>query len=137
MPRRRRALRAAEVRPVQRHERHGRRCGESQPPEGPYAIEKALESDRRFFERRPYRRYRFQRAFPSEVEQFAEVVGVELALVPSGYVGAIVAPKFGPGVRLRQPILALRTNDFDISDAEAATVIAALRAGPAFAGGPS
>ena len=119
--------------------RRVRRRAESQPPERPCAIEKALDSDRRFFERWPYRRYRIRRAFPGEVEEIAEIAGVEFAPVPPGYVAAIIVQNLWPGVRLRQPILALRTNDFDVSEAEAAAVAAALRAGQSsvILGGPA
>ena len=107
--------------------------------EGPSAIDKAAVSDRRFFERRPHRRYRIRRAFPGEIEQIAEAVGVEFAPVPPGYVAAIIVQALGPGMRVRRPILALRTNDFDLSDGEVVAVIAALRAGqsPVILGGLS
>ena len=124
---------------MRRRKQRGRQRDEDRPPERLCTVDKAIASDRRFFERWPYRRYRIRRAFAGEVEAFAETAGVEFAPVPPGYVAAIIVQALGPGVRLRQPILALRTNDFDVSEAEAATVIAALRAGqsPVILGGPA
>jgi hypothetical protein len=65
-------------------------------------VDKVLETDRRFFERRPDRSYRVRRAFSAEVEVEALVNGLASPPpLPGGFARFVAVGQFAPGVRER------------------------------------
>ena len=91
--------------------------------------DKAMESDRRFFERWPERTCRIRRAYPGEIEELHRPAGYEFVRLPKGWVYVVAVRNIAPGARIRMPMLAPRTNSLDVSEAEADAVIKAMMAG--------
>ncbi len=78
---------------------------------GDAALERVMEADRRFFERRPYRRFRVRRAYAVE--------GVPVP--PPGKAIFIAVRRVAPGLQARVPFGANATFEPDLlNEAEAA-----------------
>lgn len=82
------------------------------------AVDRELDADRRFFERRPRRSYRLRRSFPTEGEQVSILLGGEWPVRGGALFTAV--RQLAPGVRARVFFLARRDLETDVSDAEAA-----------------
>lgn len=82
------------------------------------AVDRELDADRLFFERRPHRSYRLRRSFRAEGEQVSVLLGGEWP-VKGGALYTVVR-QLAPGLRARVFFLARRDLETDVSDAEAA-----------------
>jgi hypothetical protein len=82
-------------------------------------VDKATQSDRRFFERRPDREHRLRRAHRAEVLQAAALSNGEFDVDPGqGLAWHVVVRNLCNGVRLRQFVPFLENADSDLAPEE-------------------
>lgn len=98
------------------------------------AVERELDGDRRFFERRPRRSYRVRRGYMRETECFVIASPGQLSLQPSRALFVAVY-QIEPGLRLRHPFTAPKNIETDLSEEEARAAFAFITGtadGPTF-----
>ena len=80
------------------------------------AVDRELNSDRRFFERRPYRNYRLRQAFPNE-RKAAELAGT--CRFEPGLQAYVCVRQVEPGQRIRLFCLNVPGRETDLNEVEA------------------
>ena len=88
-------------------------------------IDKLIDTDRRFFERRPERSHRVRRAFAEEVAAGEIVLGQRRELPPHG-AWFVAIRQIQPGVRVRAFFIAGRGLETDLSEAQAVGIFEAF-----------
>lgn len=78
------------------------------------AADREIDSDRRFFRRRPRRCYRVRRAFPNEIREFVEIGGMPEA--PEGTRVFVAVRAVSRENRIRVPFLGASWLDTDVPD---------------------
>jgi hypothetical protein len=85
------------------------------------AVEKAITSDRLFFNRHPDREYRLRHAYTAEIEQEAILQGEPVIAMP-GYRIFVVVKNLCSGSRLRMLVQGSDHAEVDVSEAEACDI---------------
>jgi hypothetical protein len=90
-------------------------------------IDKLIDTDRRFFERRPDRSHRVRRAFGEEIAAAEIVLGQRCELPPHG-VWFVAVKQIRSGARVRAFFIAASDAETDLSEVQAGAIFEAFAA---------
>jgi hypothetical protein len=88
-------------------------------------VDQHLDTDRRFFERRPDRQHRVRRAFAAEIAVFEIVEDIHLE-TPAGHVWFVAVKHIAPSVRARALFTTRASAETDLNEATAAALFRAV-----------